>query len=634
MAEQVPKTAQDTAPHAATTTTTTTTTTTEEVDVVADVVVQDSSHSTPPPPPLPENENEKEKETDDETEKQKLENEKEKLEKEKEREASPLPRPLPETEAETDQEEKQPALNPDTTESYDDKIPESGSFFKEESTRLSDLPDPDWKALHDLKLLVREALHNHLFSSSSSSPKTAEESQDNDKEKEKEKEKPAHEKEEAEANIKAETAPAKKNPELEEEPEEVETSEVAVHHVTDDDGAKTVEAIEETIVAVSAPQPKEADKDTHDMENKTKDESLAAQSQFQPQPQPQEVCIWGIPLLADDRSDVILLKFLRARDLKVKDAFTMLKNTISWRKEFGIDQLVEVEVEEESNRSDLEKAVFMHGQDKEGHPVCYNVFGEFQNKELYQKTFSDEEKRQKFLRWRIQFLERSIRKLDFSPGGVCTIVQVNDLHNSPGPSKWELRQATKQALHLLQDNYPEFVAKQVFINVPWWYMAVNRMISPFLTQRTKSKFVFAGPSKSAQTLLRYIGAEQIPVKYGGLSKDGEFDATDAVTEITLRPAAKHTVEFPATERCVVSWEVRVGGGEVKYGAEFVPSAEESYTVIIQKTRKLSSSRRSSSAAATAQDHPLPVVSNSFKIGEPGKISSTDSENSICYWSVV
>ena len=75
------------------------------------------------------------------------------------------------------------------------------------------------------------------------------------------------------------------------------------------------------------------------------------------------------------------------------------------------------------------------------------------------------------------------------------------------------------------------------------------------------------------------------------------------------------------QRCVVSWEVRVGGGEVKYGAEFVPSAEESYTVIIQKTRKLSSSRRSSSAAA-AQDHPLPVVSNSFNIGEPGKVVLT------------
>ncbi|QCE14359.1 hypothetical protein DEO72_LG11g1359 [Vigna unguiculata] len=41
----------------------------------------------------------------------------------------------------------------------------------------------------------------------------------------------------------------------------------------------------------------------------------------------------------------------------------------------------------------------------------------------------------------------------------------------------------------------------VFINIPWWYLAVNRMISLFLTIRTKSKFVFAGPSKSTETLL-------------------------------------------------------------------------------------------------------------------------------------
>lgn len=48
---------------------------------------------------------------------------------------------------------------------------------------------------------------------------------------------------------------------------------------------------------------------------------------------PEEVKIWGIPLLEDDRSDVVLLKFLRAREFKVKDSFAMLKNTIKWRKE-------------------------------------------------------------------------------------------------------------------------------------------------------------------------------------------------------------------------------------------------------------------------------------------------------------
>lgn len=171
---------------------------------------------------------------------------------------------------------------------------------------------------------------------------------------------------------------------------------------------------------------------------------------------PEEVSIWGVPLLKDDRSDVILLKFLRARDFKVKESFAMLKNTIKWRRDFNVDELLK-----EDLGDDLEKVVFMHGHDKEGHPVCYNVYGEFQNKELYAKTFADEEKRQKFLRWRIQFLERSIRKLDFSPGGINTIFQISDLKNSPGPGKRELRIATKQALHILQDNYPEFVAKQV-----------------------------------------------------------------------------------------------------------------------------------------------------------------------------
>ena len=122
---------------------------------------------------------------------------------------------------------------------------------------------------------------------------------------------------------------------------------------------------------------------------------------------------------------------------------------------------------DENFNDDLEKVVFNHGFDKEGHPVCYNVYGEFQDKELYNKTLTDEEKRTSFLKWRVQFLERSIRKLDFRPGGVNTIFQVSDLKNSPGPGKRELRLATKQALQVLQDNYPEFVAKQVSLCVFW-----------------------------------------------------------------------------------------------------------------------------------------------------------------------
>ncbi|KAK9111953.1 hypothetical protein Scep_019472 [Stephania cephalantha] len=507
--------------------------------------------------------------------------------------------------------------------------------FKEESNRVSDLQDPEKKALDELKQLIQQALNNHEFTAPPPPPPPPPAA-------EKEEEKPAAEAEEPAVEGEAEKAPeppvavegekpaaapalapveeekahAPPPPPVEEEiaPPPSAASEAASEPavvVVEEDGTKTVEAIEETIVAVqpskeTAEVAAAATEAAAEAKEGGGDASAEAFEESAVPRAPEEVSIWGIALLADERSDVILLKFLRARDFKVKDAFTMIKNTVRWRKEFGIEALLE-----EDLGTDLEKVVFMDGFDKEGHPVCYNVYGEFRNKELYQKTFSDEEKSQKFLRWRIQFLEKSIRKLDFSPGGICTIVQVNDLKNSPGPFKRELRQATNQALYLLQDNYPEFVAKQIFINVPWWYLAFNRMISPFLTQRTKSKFVFAGPSKSAETLFRYVAPEQVPTQYGGLKKEGEqeFSTADPVTEVIIKPTTKQTVEFPVSETSLLVWEVRVVGWEVTYGAEFVPSAEDGYTVIVQKSRKFSPSDE-------------PVICNSFKIGEPGKVVLT------------
>ncbi|MBA0824724.1 hypothetical protein Goarm_021371 [Gossypium armourianum] len=512
-----------------------------------------------------------------------------------------------------------------------ENVLQSGSF-KEESTRVVDLLDNEKKALQQLKQLVQEALNKHEFGGQQ--PEAPKEDDEKESSKEEAKYEAVIDDEPPKPETVAETndAPVKEDSinlvETEVIEDKVATA-AAGSDTVEDDGAKTVEAIEESIVSVSSSSAQPAAEAEAYVESEDERKGGKVEDKVVP---PEEISIWGVPLLADERSDVILLKFLRARDFKVKEAFVMLKNSILWRKEFGIDELVEQDLGD-----DLNKVVFMQGFDKEGHPVCYNVFGEFRNKELYQKKFSDEEKRQNFLRCRIQFLEKSIRKLDFRPGGICTIVQVNDLKNSPGPAKWELRQATKQALHLLQDNYPEFVARQVFINVPWWYLAVNKMIHPFLTQRTKSKFVFAGPSKSADTLFRYITAEQVPVKYGGLSKGSEFATTETVTEITVKPAAQHTVEFPVTEvdrfslvssfgqwdpmynawgfgllvqACLVRWEVRVIGWGVSYGAEFVPCGENSYAVIIQKARKV--------AASTEE----PVVCDNFKVGEAGKVVFT------------
>jgi hypothetical protein len=396
--------------------------------------------------------------------------------------------------AEVDSEEEKKAEEAEEAAAGDEAAVIDGTgSFKEESNLVSELPDPERTALAQLKELVATALANGEFNLPPPPPAKEELAKKEEPAKEKAKEeapaakedepkaeeaaaeepvkeeaKPEEPKTEAPAEAAAEEAkdeaPAPEEPKTEasapeepkaEEPAKEETkAEAAVAEetkpaepepeektvvVAEEETTKTVEAIEETAVASAVAEP----------------EAEAAPA---PAAEPKEELIWGVPLVGDDeRTDTVLLKFLRAREFKVKEALAMLKSAVLWRKRFGIDELLGADL----GLPELENVVFYRGADREGHPVCYNVYGEFQDKELYEKAFGDEEKRERFLKWRIQLLERGIREqLDFSPSGICSMVQVTDLKNSP-PMLGKHRAVTRQALALLQDNYPEFVAKKV-----------------------------------------------------------------------------------------------------------------------------------------------------------------------------
>ncbi|KHG20731.1 Patellin-4 -like protein [Gossypium arboreum] len=310
------------------------------------------------------------------------------------------------------------------------------------------------------------------------------------------------------------------------------------------------------------------------------------------------LCLWGVPLLPSkggEATDVILLKFLRAREFKVNDAFEMLKNTLQWRKDGNIDSVLEEEF-----GAELGSAAYMNGIDKEGHPVCYNIYGVFADEELYKKTFGTGENRRHFLRWRFQLMEKGIQKLDLRPGGVTSLLQINDLKNSPGPSRKELRIAMKQAVGALQDNYPEYVARNIFINVPFWFYALNALLSPFLTQRSKSK---------------YIPAEEVPVQYGGFKRENDFEFSDqdaAVSEISIKAGSTVTIEIPAEEVGSTSiWELLVLNWEVNYKVEFVPFDQGSYTIIVQKSKKM-----------VSQSLEAGPIRNTFINNESGKLVLT------------
>ncbi|GKV06125.1 hypothetical protein SLEP1_g18052 [Rubroshorea leprosula] len=313
--------------------------------------------------------------------------------------------------------------------------------------------------------------------------------------------------------------------------------------------------------------------------------------------------MWGIPLLCgSDKADVILLKFLRARDFRVLDSLHMLEKCLAWRKEFGADSITE----EDLGFKELEGVVaYMQGFDRDRHPVCYNAYGVFRDKDMYERIFGDEEKLKKFLRWRVQVLERGISLLHFKPGGVNSLIQITDLKDMP---KRELRVASNQILSLFQDNYPEMVARKIFINVPWYFSVLYSMFSPFLTQRTKSKFVISREGNAAETLYKFIRPEDVPIQYGGLSRPSDLQngPPKPASEFTVKGGEKVNIQIEGIEAgATITWDLAVGGWDLDYSAEFIPNAEDSYTIAVEKPRKMSPSEE--------------AIHNSFTSREAGKM---------------
>ncbi|XP_024022179.1 patellin-4 [Morus notabilis] len=319
-----------------------------------------------------------------------------------------------------------------------------------------------------------------------------------------------------------------------------------------------------------------------------------------------EITLWDVPLLPSkghEGTDIVLLRFLRVKDFKVNEAFQMLRRTLRWRKEYKADEILD-----EKLGPDVEKVMCLDSRDREGRPLCYSVYGAFRDREVYKRAFGSEENGGEFLRWRIQCLEKGIKKLEFKNGGVDSIVQISDFKNSPGPVMKELRSVSKKAMILIQDNYPELIHKIIVINAPLWYYAVHMLRSRFLTQKTKSKFVFARAPKVTKTLLKFVAAESLPVQYGGLKResDQDFSPLDKASERKINGNSTAYIEFPVSEAgLTMVWDLSVVGWDVTYKEEFIPDDEGSYKILLKNQKRMGEN-----------------VRNSFYIREPGKILIT------------
>ncbi|KAH9973587.1 CRAL/TRIO domain-containing protein [Lactifluus volemus] len=225
------------------------------------------------------------------------------------------------------------------------------------------------------------------------------------------------------------------------------------------------------------------------------------------------IVIWGVTLdpngVKDARASVVLMKWLRARNLNVNDAKTMMIATLRWREEFKIEEAMK------GTYPDLLNGFgHLYGRDKQGRPVMYNIYGG--NNDIT-AAFSDV---QLFIRWRVALMEEGIKNIDFET--VDQMIQVHDYEGAKLSSRTaNSKAAASEISSIFQSHYPEFLAQKFFINVPAIMTWIFWLFKPLLSPATfaKMKVVGHGPGTVGKELLPLIDAKDLPAQYGGVVTD-------------------------------------------------------------------------------------------------------------------
>ncbi|KAF7370870.1 CRAL-TRIO domain-containing protein [Mycena sanguinolenta] len=227
------------------------------------------------------------------------------------------------------------------------------------------------------------------------------------------------------------------------------------------------------------------------------------------------ITLWGVRIdpndLVDARTSVVLMKFLRARhgciaNLNATAAAEMFVATLRWRDEFKVDDLLK----EEFPQDVFGQLGHIYGRDKEGRPVVYNVYGGNQDLDA---VFGDVDR---FLRWRVAFMEKSVAMLNFE-----TVDQTIQVHDYEGVSMSSRTPASKaaasQASNIFSSHYPELLFKKFFVNVPSYMSFLFWVFKAILPAATFAKMSVVGSSPRAigKALLPYVAAEELPTRYGG-----------------------------------------------------------------------------------------------------------------------
>lgn len=213
-----------------------------------------------------------------------------------------------------------------------------------------------------------------------------------------------------------------------------------------------------------------------------------------------------------DVHDALIFKFLQANEFDLEATKGQLLNALKWRKEFN--PLSAAFNETHDKKFDAIGQLTNYETNPENTKIItWNIYGANGNpKELFKDL-------EKFLRYRIGLMERSVQLLDFTDPENNFVTQVHDYQNvSFLRMDPDIKKGTKATIQIFQDYYPELLYKKFFVNIPsvlFWVFEVVKRLLP--TTTTKKFFIL----NYGSGLVKHLG-EQVPKIYGGKGESLEL----------------------------------------------------------------------------------------------------------------
>ncbi|CAG9533467.1 unnamed protein product [Cercopithifilaria johnstoni] len=283
-------------------------------------------------------------------------------------------------------------------------------------------------------------------------------------------------------------------------------------------------------------------------------------------------------------NDAHLLRFLRARDFDVARASDMVQKSVKWRKQHNVDKILQ-----EFEAPSILKQFFpgcWHHNDKKGRPVFVLRLGKLDMKGLL-RTCGMETIMKFTLSVVEQGLIKTAKATEMLGAPISTWTLLVDLEGLSMRHLWRPGiQALLRIIEVAEAHYPETMGLVLIARAPRVFPVLWTLISPFIDENTRKKFMINAGEPVISELKKYIEKQYIPEFLGGtcscMAPEGghipknlykpveenviEDDVLKSIYQsANIYKGIPHEVVVRVTaEGCVLTWDFDILKGECEF----------------------------------------------------------------------